>query len=239
MGRTSFFLLSVFASVLVCCAKAPEPVQHPSASNAAMVRAISSETVALVAETDDGHVMPFCTGVWVSESFILTAGHCARAMNNGEDARGVLIAYIVQDEVTGNYTTPKVYHGAVVVREDDKHDLALLAAVDVPPKHAVAHIAERAPDPGDRVHCVGQDHGFYWTYVQGFASGRWANLEGTEPKAGPWQQITAPVGHGMSGSGAFDDTGRLVGILSMLAEGAPDIAIYVHLDTVRDFVGQG
>ncbi len=54
-------------------------------------------------------------------------------------------------------------------------------------------------------------------------------------RPGPWYQVTAPVSHGMSGSGAFDDGGRLVGICSAVAP-APSVAIYSSLELVRAFL---
>jgi S1-C subfamily serine protease len=52
---------------------------------------------------------------------------------------------------------------------------------------------------------------------------------------GPWMQVSAPIWYGNSGGGAFDAEGSLVGIASFKAL-APNVAFYVHLETIREFL---
>jgi len=47
--------------------------------------------------------------------------------------------------------------------------------------------------------------------------------------------VTAPVSKGMSGSGAFDEGGMLVGICSAVAP-APSMAFYSSLELLRAFL---
>ncbi len=224
----------VLSLASTCCGTLRPPA--PVGSAAGLVREISGETIALVAEVD-GEYNAYCTGVWVDATHILTVAHCAKAlMSEGERVQDALITYIVQDEVTGESTKPKRFHLVGIVKIDESHDIALLSAIDMPPHHSWAHLAGRVPDPGEELHLVGQDHGFYWTYMHGYMSTVWADMPATG-KEGPFMQITAPVAGGMSGSGAFDVTGALVGLCSMKVN-APDMALYVHLDTIRAFLAR-
>ncbi len=72
------YLIFLLALATTCCGSIyrPEP-RHDSA--AVLVREISAETIALVAVDSDGDTVPYCSGVWVAEDMILTAGHCASA----------------------------------------------------------------------------------------------------------------------------------------------------------------
>jgi S1-C subfamily serine protease len=219
--------LLVVACFTTCCFSLPRSVVP-------LVKDISSETVALTIVDQDGDTGPFCSGVWVSAHTILTAGHCTKveALDENNTA-GTAITYIVQNEVTGHFTTPKASHTAIVVKHDNVHDLALLYTSD-PPPHKYAILADSTPATGEPLHLVGQDRGLYWTYMPGIAGREWLNFYNMETQ-GPFLQVIAPVAGGMSGSGAFDEAGGLVGICSFTM-GAPSVAFYIHLKSVRSFL---
>ena len=76
--------------------------------------------------------MPFCSGVWISDVEILTAGHCAAAIaekvNGGIegldiDPVDVPVHYIVQDEVTSVGKEPTAIHLGKVVSYDSWIDI--------------------------------------------------------------------------------------------------------------------
>ncbi len=194
------YLLFLF---LVSCTVAYTPAPHSVADTA---RAISGVTVALEETDEEGVTYPFCSGVWVTKDYILTAAHCAK-----DDA----IKYIIRSEVTGHLAEPKTLHLAGVAARDVKHDVAVLVAVDTPPPHPVARFGARVPDPGDVLYFTGQDRTLYWTFMVGWMSAYTDHAGATENgKEGPWLQVQAPIAGGMSGSGVFDETGGLVGIIS-------------------------
>ncbi len=160
------YLVVLFAILSTCCGSFQRPeARHNSAAR--LVRELSADTVALVVDDQDGDTVPFCSGVWVADDKILTAGHCAAAVvPDGEGDAGTPVQYIVQAEVVGQWQNPTTRHEARVLRIDRAHDLALLYAPNSP-SHAVARLADADPRPGDELHFIGQDRGFYWTYMRG------------------------------------------------------------------------
>ena len=124
---------------------------------------------------------------------------------------------------------------AKVLKLDVAHDIALLGAPGAPP-HDVVHFAPTIPQPGEELHFIGHDRGLYWTYMRGVMARSWSELRGMPNKLGPWMQVTAPVSGGMSGSGAFDGAGRLVGLCSSIAAQASSVAFYVPRDTLVRFI---
>jgi S1-C subfamily serine protease len=222
------FAVYLCALFSVCCTG-----HQPAApTHNALVEAISAETVALILRDSDGDIGPFCSGVWVGPETIVTAGHCAAAL--ADSPVGSHVGYIVQNEVTGHFKEPKAFHIAEVVKYDEEHDLALLSDSHAP-KHLNAHLATTEPVTGDGLHFVGQASGYYWTYMRGTYEHSWATLYQNERK-GPWMQVSAPIVRGMSGSGAFDENGLLVGICSATSANVTDVGFYVHMETVRKFI---
>lgn len=200
----------------------------PHAARRAMVKNLADQTVALVRVDDDGDVLPYCTGVWVGHSFILTAAHCV----DDQAKTAAPVFFITQHEVTGHFTVPSSHHVGVVAKFDEEHDLGLVYVhEDLPHPSA---LPGDPPQPGDPLHFMGQDRGYYWTYFQGTYSGQVKGLYGVDVK-GPFYQVVAPIAPGMSGSGVFDSRGLLVGIVSMNSK-APLIGFAVTLETVCRFL---
>lgn len=214
------YLLFLFLS---CCAVSYQP---PPRSVADIARAISGVTVALE-NTDEEVTFPYCSGVWVAPDRILTAAHCAKDAST---------PYIVRGEVTGHLKTPSKLHTAGVLVKDDVHDLALLVAIDPPPAHPYARLGVRMPEPGDSLYFTGQDKTLYWTFMAGWLSNITDHVGATEAgKIGPWLQVQAPIAGGMSGSGVFDETGALVGVISFVVA-APGIGFAQSLENIRAFL---
>ena len=235
MPVSKVWLPALLALTALCCSSRSAPKSAAAVDPVALVRSISSQTVAIIARDSDGDTTPFCSGIWIARESILTAGHCAKMLEEDDSSPvGSMFSYIVQDEVVAQYEDPKRTHRARVVRYDAEHDLALLEALN-PPAHETVRLVNVPPEPGVPLYCVGQDHGFYWTYIPGAMSGVIGELKYLEGKRGPWLQVTAPVSLGMSGSGSFDSDGRLLGTLSFISS-TPNVAFYVHPDTIRAFV---
>lgn len=155
---------------------------------------------------------------------------------------GFKIQYIVDKESTGVYREPKAVHTLRVVKHDKAHDLALLV-VDDPkdvPAHHVASLADNTPAVGETVHVMGHVTGLYWTYTRGLvAAYREENFRPVEKrgKKGPFMQIAGEVFRGNSGGGAFNDNGELVGLASFMPP-APNECFFVHIETIRSFLGR-
>lgn len=205
---------------------------------------IGESTVALVAqqvfikqdketgeiEKVDIKILPYCTGVWISEDEILTAGHCV-AGEDKADPVDAKIYYVAPKEVKEVYDDPAAIHLGKVVAYDEDHDLALIKAARgglVP--HQVSKFASELPGLGEHIYVVGHPKGMYWSYAEGTVS---AYRE--ESVVGKVVQVNATVWFGNSGGGVFDGSGNLVGICSRLTR-VPMMNYYVHLDSVKKFV---
>lgn len=232
---TAISAFTSLALALLACAPVPcTPVALDT------VPAIVDTTIALVADTADGGTVPICSGVWVDERHIATAGHCAEALarikagvdEDGPDLDpiGVVVQYATRGETRGYHEAPTTRHNAQVVGYDGPHDVAILAATLDAPAHRVAVMAP-PPPLGAPLHLIGHAKGYCWTYQRGYASTVWGSLPGVE-KDGPFFQVSGPVTNGMSGSGAWDERGRFVGLLSFYANQVPSTGFYVLSTTV-------
>lgn len=213
-------------------------------SGADLVKHIDTSTVALMIEIEDEHSFRvYCTGVWVSETEILTAHHCVQAAANaaagvGEDEDvdvvGAKIYYIEKNEVMGYKRDPSALHWAKVEKADKLHDLALVRAVGAAiPGHDIAKIASSVPNRGDGVHIVGHVTGLFWTYIEGVVAGYRSDLY--MEKGGPFLQLSAPVYFGNSGGGVFNNDGELVGIVSFMMR-APLTNFAIPVDSINRFM---
>jgi len=229
-------------SLAGCCVRGH--VRYPGDGEASIADDISAETVALIDVDDEGDTFAFCTGVWVSGDAILTAGHCAAAaarsnaqVNEGVpvEARGTNVWYIVQPEVTAVFEAPRARHMALVESLDEARDVAVLRVVGGVPPHKVAPLAPAVPAVGEPLHLVGHPRAHYWTYMPGSVAALHDHLKYSS-RSGPFVQVTAPIAPGMSGGGAWDSQGRLVGIVTTVAKAAPNMGFLVHVDTVRKFL---
>jgi hypothetical protein len=195
---------------------------------------LGSSTVALVMTSESGVVHPFCTGVWVSETEILTAGHCVADEDedgNPLDVVGYEEHYVIETEVHEFLDTPSAIHLGKVVAVDEVHDLALIRAVKSGvPSHEVASLAGELPGVGEHVYAVGHPKGLYWSHAEGMVS-----AYRSESNIGAVIQVDATVWYGNSGGGLFDRDGNLIGICSQLTR-VPHMNLYVHLDSIKRFM---
>lgn len=220
-------LLVALCVLAGCCAQGEtKPPDVPVLSQATLVASIMSDTIALVHRDEDNDLSPFCAGVWLSDTLIVTAFHCALAgagknvSNNiaddaTDDVTGTTISYITHEEVTGVYEDATAQQASVVVACDASHDLALLKAVGPVPAHSFATLATVTPAVGADVHMVGHPGGLYYSYIVGKVSALHDHIRLVH-KLGPFIQVSGPVYNGNSGGGAFDTMGRLVGIASFM-----------------------
>lgn len=210
----------------------------------AINRQIGNQSVALVFNISRGQVRVYCTGVWIGDNAILTAGHCIKGLvkhineeSLGEEKEvGVKVHYIVEREVDGIMGEPTGIHLGTSVAVDEESDLALIKAEgNLIPEHGQAELAGEAPGIGERVFVVGHPEGFYWSYVEGMVSGLRERMVGINEVKGSFIQVSGPLYFGNSGGGCFDEGGRLVGIASFTIS-APHTGFFVHLNNIREFL---
>lgn len=184
---------------------------------------LRAKTVALVGRDDDDAPRVNCTGVWVSRTSILTAGHCVNQLKRGESAEYVVHqdVFLPVDLVPRD---PVHTHRAALYVHDEAHDLALLRAGRDAPAHAVARTTLEGIRQGAFAQTMGHSSGLLWSYSSGDVSAiRRMSLDLDIV----WIQTTAPISRGNSGCGLFDDRGRLMGIAHGVLRGA-QLNIFVH-----------
>ena len=185
-----------------------------------MVERLERETIALVRpQRLDDHlgIVPYCTGVWVEQTKILTARHCV-------DDEPMLIYAVYDDD-----ENLRVAH---LVAEDPENDLALLTTdPQGTPNHPITKLANEVW-VGEHVNIIGHTTGLWWTYIEGVISSSRKSEEGKKSAL----QISSPAWFGNSGGGAFDDEGNLVGISSWVSTRAPMMSFFIHRSVIEKFL---
>lgn len=205
---------------------------------------LDDKTVAFVMLDMDGDRAPFCTGVWVSQTVILTAWHCIsgriKFLNDTSSSEvpltteTAIFEYVVEAQAVGHFAeVAGQVHQGVFLDSDIKNDIALVQTVGATPQHSSAKLANTVVR-GESVHVVGHPIGFYWTYVTGHVSAlRGSSWFYHQPTLGEIVQLSSPIWKGNSGGGVFNDNGELIGILSFISSEAPNTAFAIHVNEVR------
>lgn len=194
--------------VLPAAPSAPTTVQAAShVEGAASLRDMTVALVALVEDEDGDRVRPFCSGVWVSQTDILTARHCVADEKSGEK-----IAYRVFSDVYPDGPRETESTWARVSRLyafDEEHDLALLRT-DGAPLHGIARTRTAPIVQGMFAQAMGHSIGLWFSY----SSGDVAAVRERDFSDGSrlWLQSTTPISPGNSGCGLFDADAALIGI---------------------------
>jgi len=232
------FVLTSLAILLMACASpftrnAPPPL--PSKIDAAPM--LKDKTVALVHVDDPKNIRAYCTGVWVSESSILTAHHCMNDAPTGTKIHYVVESDVfeVRNDIPQQYQPKKkiVPREALVSALDPPHDLALLRSV-MPVRHGVAKLARQKILPGQFAQQVGQSLGMWWSYSSGdIGAVRWQDA-GDGPML--WVQTTVPTSPGNSGGGIFNAKGELIGICHGTFLRGQLINVFIHPIYVDSFL---
>jgi S1-C subfamily serine protease len=146
--------------------------------------------------------------------YLLTATHCVR--DNGKN-RAVLV------EVNKEWIEAKV------IAFDEKIDIALLmVSQDLPSKVKFSEID--SIDIGDAILTLGSPHGTAISVTIGYFSAK----EDTKNK---WSQGSFTITHGNSGGPVFDANKQaLVGIVVAMVEEAPNIALFVSVNQIDNFI---
>jgi S1-C subfamily serine protease len=230
----SVLLASSVAALVVACSSTP---QSQTPSKPEIASHLKSMTVGLVEDDPFDGVHAFCTGVWVSDTAILTAHHCV-----SDHPVGGRVLYVVEGDVFPPGThqpraqiLPRV---AVVSAVDDDHDLALLRVDTVPVGHGIAGVAAGEPVSGQTGHQVGQPLGLWWSYSSGDISAiQYVDTTG-DGQSELWVQTTTPASPGNSGGGLFNDGAELIGICHATLRRGQNVNIYIHPDYIRAFLAR-
>jgi S1-C subfamily serine protease len=210
-----------------------------------IIPSVISGTVALI---EEGSEIPYCTGVWIGGEYIITAHHCVvvsledilKKLEKEEQEDLKIedliklqykkVHYITQSDVKDIFTKPEIYRDADIVGLDRENDLALLKVRGIVPMHDIIKISNKV-SIGDKLHIVGHVQGLAWTYMQGVVS-----AERSKDSAS-LIQVSAPIYFGVSGGGAFNEYGELIGMASFIHK-APNIGFFISSKTIKKFLDE-
>lgn len=220
-------VLAVMAVVLTACTSVPN---YRSLANQ-----VVPTNVELVAEITDFFsgvktVKAYCSGVAVSPTHIITAGHCTKA---AQEAEGELRKFLKDGKIMVRLQDGTVVLARIVAEtfaEDEdpakSHDSALLIT-DEPVLTAVAVIGNSDDlAVGDQVAIVGNSFG---QLKHSFTVGVVSYVNRELPGAGVFIQTDALSAPGNSGGPVFDMNGKLIGIL---VRGGGGISLLVPINLV-------
>lgn len=237
-----------------CCSgmKSPplptaELVLSEDVKNAEITKHIQNATVAFIIGPPR-EKSPYCAGVWIDESHILTAAHCAEILGRTVfsideekeyDPVGDIAVFINHEDLRNGEIPQDFSWMGVVEKIDKEHDLALIKSVSNTSYHTTALLATKNIQAGEMVHVMGHPIGLFWTYTRGVVA---AIRNSTGPILGDQLiqtkvvQVSAPIWVGNSGGGAFNADGHLIGICSWITLRAPSIGFFIHRDEIKKFL---
>lgn len=237
MRFSSFLLKSIYCLLLLvatthCCTMRGRGVQY---NNSGSPGHLLDSTVALVTESSDSlsEYYTYCSGVWITSNKFLTAKHCVDRDN--KRVVGSLVRFKTRREVNiaGNQLTTNSPHWGMVWAIDEKHDLALVSAIDNG-VHGIVSIKDGDIEVGDEIKVVGHTSGLQYTYLVGVISSIRINMD--SDMNGKLLQVSVPAFRGNSGGGVFDQDGNLLGICSTLYVRAPNVVFFIHRDEIVQFL---
>lgn len=225
------FFVFVLGLFLGACRSAP-PVIAPAPServygHVAEAAELDAKAVALVGMVGT-EVHAYCSGVWISDSVILTANHCVEDMTMSDP-----LGYVVRDDVyaPGEYVErltikPRI---ANIIARDEDHDLALLRTKAGAPPHRIAHTTLEPVQAGMFVQTMGQPLGLWWSYSSGdVAAVRMQESATSAHTLILFVQTTAPTSPGNSGGALFDAYGAIVGVCHGSYQRGHGLHLFVH-----------
>jgi S1-C subfamily serine protease len=199
-----------------------------------LITHLNKSTVAIL----DGSVYDIevmCTGIWVNQSYFVTAKHCVTDEIDDEIApMGKLIPFKTFNEAHLNIPEPMqdlddVSFG-MVAGFNLESDLALVLSIDENLKHDYVSIYEDEIFQGQQVHIVGHPMGVEYSYVPGTVSQ--VRMWKTSLEEQKVVHITALTFAGNSGSGVVNNDGELLAIISFSFRRIPGMKFGIHRDEI-------
>ncbi len=239
-------LLFVVGLLVFGCSGCSSSIQDPPLFPSVVVPRAFESTVLLAGyESTDG----VCGGVYVDQTHVLTAYHCAIAATQpaevvalleqlGLDAfpspAGKHVRFATHaDWVTAKFDEAKVKHrDGWFSAVDVKNDLALITTKE----RAASWSNVRAADlvVGEAVFTVGHPVGLDYSLARGYVAALRRHVPGMTAL---YTQVDMTTNPGNSGGGLFDDSGNLVGLMSTSADRFQGLSFFVSLDKIRALVG--
>lgn len=171
---------------------------------------------------------------------VTRSGYIVTNMHVVGDAKNVLVAFAPR----GENVKPKKedLKPAVVVKVNQKKDLALLQVSNMPSSVLPIPLTSRNVRVGDDVHAIGHPRGQLWSYTKGYVSQlrkdyEWNVGEGIVHQASVIQTQT-PINPGNSGGPLLNDSKELVGVNSFGDPKSPGLNYAVDVSDVRTFLKQ-
>ena len=186
----------------------------------------------------------FCSGVVISEEYMVTAAHCADATAipsekkvyrpDGKFDIKYFTSYpalqIKQDRTTEDGRVYLILETeATFVRSDPVYDVAIYRIVSYPGLFNPAPLSTTEVKYGDKVYAMGMPMAIWGTISSGEVSKpRLGNTQSIPPYI-PQDAIvhTAYMKGGISGGGLFNDKGELIGLTNWGLAGGPYMATRV------------
>lgn len=156
-----------------------------------------------------GNVISVCSGVYLGNGEVLTAGHCGKITKNNPNA----VAHVT----TSRDDTPIYAETVRVDMERNKEsrmwssDLALLRLERDLKGVSPARISCDEPELGKTLYAVGMPWGLNWTITKGTVTTR---LPRNGLDFADWIQLDMTIIGGNSGGPVFDRDGNVVGLIS-------------------------
>jgi serine protease Do len=118
---------------------------------------------------------------------------------------------------------------AKLVHADVERDMCQLAAANLPSPAVALGDSDRL-GVGQRVYALGNPQGLELTLSDGLISALRKNDDGKLIVI----QTTAPISHGSSGGGLFDENGKLIGITTLQARDGQNLNFAIPINWLRD-----
>lgn len=251
----------VLAFLLTACGTIPKSIQVAKPSLPELGK---GATVAFVAPSrgKKAALRPYCSGVWIDNTTILTALHCAQhaatneelmqfpaeirplmalLMQEVKDPTGRTMQYVVESDVVNLTSPPKTSYKAQVLAIDPPHDLAIIKADshNLPNKHLWLRVANEMPKVGDKVYVIGHPDRLYFTFMDGMVSAiretDQFEMSDGDKFDGPFIQVYSGIFGGNSGGPVMSERGEIVGIVSFTPE-MPHQGFAIAQITIKRFV---
>ena len=236
------FLLLVAATVVLssCCSNSVVRTVDPFVLDRMLY-----SSVALVQEDDEGENRAYCSGVWLSDSTLLTAYHCTEGIGLSPEEEAIVgitdempsplwhrIKFVNWSSFHTQSDMPEADEG-VVIAADKIADLALVQTKSTT-WHTSVSISRSDIWIGQVAHSVGSSIGLPFSYAPSII-GAIRLTTGPRDNLGLYLQTVSGATRGNSGGALFDDDGNVLGICSFIGRDT-SLVFWIHRDSIRKFL---